>query len=94
LVHVSRIVKQMLELLKVSVSKHAVLEADLGEDLPAVSASGARLRQIVMNLITNASEAMGDRGGVIRVTTRSMKVGSQGPRARLVEGNFAAHTLK
>ncbi|HUK17250.1 MAG TPA: PAS domain S-box protein [Bryobacteraceae bacterium] len=74
-VEVSRIVGEMLELLKVSVSKHAVLEADLAPDLPAVRANAAQLRQIVMNLVTNASEAIGDRDGVIRVTTRRLKSG-------------------
>jgi CheY-like chemotaxis protein len=59
----------MLELLQVSVSKHARLETDLGQDLPAVRATPAQLRQIVMNLVTNASEAIGERDGVIRVAT-------------------------
>jgi PAS domain S-box-containing protein len=70
LVDVSRIVSEMLELLKISLSKHAVLETDLSQDLPTVRASAAQLRQIVMNVVTNASDAMGDRDGVIRVTTR------------------------
>ena len=69
LIDVSRIVVEMLELLKVSVSKRATLVTDLGQDLPAVRASAAQIRQIVMNLVTNASEAIGDRDGVIRVTT-------------------------
>jgi two-component system, cell cycle sensor histidine kinase and response regulator CckA len=69
-VDLSRIVKEMTELLKVSVSKHAILETDLGNDLPAVQADAAQLRQIVMNLVTNASEAIENRDGVIRVTTR------------------------
>jgi PAS domain S-box-containing protein len=70
LVDLSKIVDEMLSLLKVSVTKHAVIEADLGQDLPAIRASAAQLRQIVMNLITNASDAIGDREGVIRVVTR------------------------
>lgn len=74
LVDVSKAVKEMLALLSVSVSKHALLETDLGRDLPAVSANAAQLRQIVMNLVTNASDAIGDRDGVIRVTTRYLKV--------------------
>ena len=74
-VDVSRIVREMHELLKVSVSKHVVLEMDLGINLPAVQASPAQLRQVVMNLITNASEAIGDRKGLIRVTTRPVTVG-------------------
>jgi PAS domain S-box-containing protein len=69
-VDLSRVVKEMIELLKVSVSKHALLETDLCNDLPAVQADAAQLRQIVMNLVMNASEAMGDRYGMIRVTTR------------------------
>jgi two-component system cell cycle sensor histidine kinase/response regulator CckA len=72
LVDVSRIVREMLELLKVSISKHAVMETDLGEGLPAVQANSAQLRQIVMNLVTNASDAIGDRDGVIRVSTRRL----------------------
>jgi signal transduction histidine kinase len=48
---------------------HAVLLSELGQDLPAVRANAARLRQIVLNLVTNASEAIGDRDGTIQVTT-------------------------
>lgn len=73
LVNVSRIVAEMLELLKVSLSKRAVLETDLAPDAPAVLANAAQVRQIVLNLITNASDAIGERDGVIRVTTRSVK---------------------
>jgi signal transduction histidine kinase/ligand-binding sensor domain-containing protein/CheY-like chemotaxis protein len=69
LVDVSQIVMEMLELLKVSVSKRATLISDLGPDLPAVRANASQIRQIVMNLVTNASEALGDRDGTIRVTT-------------------------
>jgi nitrogen-specific signal transduction histidine kinase len=51
----------MLALLKVSVSKNAVLKADLGENLPMVMGNAPQIRQIVMNLIINSSEAMGGR---------------------------------
>jgi two-component system cell cycle sensor histidine kinase/response regulator CckA len=73
-VDVTEIVKEMIELLRVSVSKHARLETNLGQALPAVWANAAQVQQIVMNLITNASEAVGDRDGVIRLTTRHLKV--------------------
>jgi PAS domain S-box-containing protein len=90
-VDLSAIVKEMLALLKVSVSKHAVLETDLGVDLPAVRANAAQLRQIVMNLVTNASEAVGDRDGTIHVTTRCVKAGRDSPGAildRFEEGDY------
>jgi PAS domain S-box-containing protein len=74
LVNVSWVVEEMLSLLKVSVSKHAVLEVELAEGLATVRGRSAQIRQIVMNLITNASEAIGDRNGIIRLTTRAVRV--------------------
>jgi PAS domain S-box-containing protein len=89
LLNVSRIVTEMLDLLKVSVSKHAVLETDLGRDLPAVRANAAQLRRIVMNLVMNASEAIGDRDGVIRVATRHVITGaSEATSKGLREGDY------
>jgi signal transduction histidine kinase/CheY-like chemotaxis protein len=81
-VDISRIVREMLELLRVSVSKHAVLETDLAQDLPLIEANAAQIRQILMNLVTNASEAIGDRDGIIRVTTALVKAAVRAP-----EGN-------
>jgi PAS domain S-box-containing protein len=83
LVDVSQIAREMLELLKVSVSKHARLETDLGVDLPSVRINAAQVRQVVMNLVTNASEALGERDGFIRVSTSRISVGSDLPGAVL-----------
>jgi PAS domain S-box-containing protein len=79
-VDLSKIVEEMLALLRVSVSKHAVMDAELGQDLPVIRASAAQIRQIVMNLITNASDAIGDRDGVIRVITRRVAQGAESVR--------------
>jgi C4-dicarboxylate-specific signal transduction histidine kinase len=74
LVDVSRLIEETAELLKVVVSKHADLQLRLSKDVPAVRANPAALRQILVNLVTNASEAMGDRDVVVRVTTARIKV--------------------
>lgn len=91
-VDVSELVEQMLELLKVSISKHAVLKTELGRGLPAVRGSASQIRQIVMNLVINASEAIGEKDGVIRVTTTSgqggMVLGANGGGRRLPEGDY------
>ena len=73
LVDVSQIVEETIQLLKVSVSKHATLEVNLAKDLPAIPTNAVLIRQIVMNLVTNASEAIGNRTGVIRVLTKFVK---------------------
>jgi len=68
-VDMSRLVEEMVELLKVSISKHATLKTDLHPSLPPVLGRASRIRQVVMNLILNASEAIGQQVGVIKVTT-------------------------
>ena len=79
LVDASRTIQEMLELLEVSVSKHAILETDLGHDHQVVRCSSAQLQQVVMNLVMNASDAIGERDGVIRITTGCVNVGRQPP---------------
>jgi CheY-like chemotaxis protein len=50
-------------------SKRVVLEYSLADDLPAVEGDATQLRQVAMNLITNASEAIGDASGFVAVHT-------------------------
>jgi signal transduction histidine kinase/ligand-binding sensor domain-containing protein/CheY-like chemotaxis protein len=85
-VDVSRIVAEMIELLTISVSKRATLITDLATDLPPVLANAAQIRQIVMNLVTNASEAIRDREGAIRVTTRRVTPNRTGTFAKDLAG--------
>jgi PAS domain S-box-containing protein len=73
-VDISRTVEEMLGLVKASLSKHATLLTDLRDDLPAVKARAAQIRQILMNLVVNASDAIKDRDGVIRVATGRITV--------------------
>ena len=68
-VDLSRLVEEILELPKVSISKHAVLQFDLERHLAPVLGRASQIRQIVMNLVINASEAIGEQDGVIRVST-------------------------
>ena len=68
-VDISRLVGEMLQLRRASIAKGAELKTGLAGDLPPVWANASQVRQIVMNLITNASEAVGEGGGVITVTT-------------------------
>jgi signal transduction histidine kinase len=90
-VDLSSLVEEMLQLLRISVSKNAILEADLGADLRAVHGNPAQIRQIVMNLVMNASEAIGRRAGRIRVTTVLVRVGRDArgsSAANLPEGEY------
>jgi PAS domain S-box-containing protein len=62
-------VREMATLLRTAISKQASLVWELAPDLPAVNADGTQIRQIVMNLITNASDALPATGGTITLRT-------------------------
>src|SRR5215471_3448919 len=84
-VSLSALVEEMIGLLNVSVSTRVVLKADLDKTLPPVLANRSQLRQVVMNLVINASEAIGEGEGEVRIVTSRGK-----PRAqdRLPAGDY------
>jgi PAS domain S-box-containing protein len=67
------LVNESWPLLRSAVSKKAILRHELGKGLPAVVADAAQVRQILMNLVLNASEALGEDGGTIAVETGRME---------------------
>ena len=88
LLDLSQVVDEMLELLKISISKRALLKIDLAKNLSVIPGNAPQIRQIVMNLVLNASEAIGERGGVIHVTTSRVRLKPDlGDRASLPAGD-------
>jgi len=83
-----RLVSEMLQLLKVSISKRAILEVNLPESVPAVRANAAQMRQVVMNLITNASESLGEKDGVISITVAQVRSDADCGVADLSQGDY------
>lgn len=71
-IKLDEIVKEMSYMLEVSISKKAILRYDFSHELPAIKADPTQIRQIIMNLIINASEAIGDKNGVISLSTGSI----------------------
>jgi signal transduction histidine kinase/CheY-like chemotaxis protein len=76
-IDLSDLVEEMGRLLGSSISKKVRLEYDLGRELPLVEVDQTQISQVVMNLITNASEAIGDAPGDVRLHTGSMYVGRE-----------------
>ncbi len=70
----SRLVAEMADLLDVTTSSNVALELSLCTKQISVRADATRIRQIVMNLITNAVEAM-PTGGVVQVRTEIVNTG-------------------
>ena len=90
-VDLSTLVREMVELLKISISKRAALKLDLPTNLPAVVANAALVRQVVLNLIVNASEALCEKEGVITVKVSPIQLGPDlmgGSASNLAPGDY------
>jgi PAS domain S-box-containing protein len=66
-VHVQQVVEETLDLLRPSLPINVRLEAELEAACLAVTGDGTRMHQVVMNLCTNAVQAMQEAGGTLRV---------------------------
>jgi PAS domain S-box-containing protein len=66
-VDIAAAIREIGELLHVSISKRCTMEFDFADDLPMLMADPAQLNQVIMNLVTNANEALGEKGGTIHV---------------------------
>lgn len=72
----NQVVSAMGELLAVSVPRKVKLERQLEAGLPPVMGDDAQLQQVVMNLITNAAEAIGDADGTVTLRTSTETLGA------------------
>ncbi len=68
----NQVVQEVTHLLEVSIPKKVALRFDLAPALPLVEADAAQIQQVIMNLVTNAADAIGDQDGTIRLTTTSL----------------------
>ncbi len=68
----NELIESTRDLIHTSLARNASLAVNLARDLPPVLGDATQLRQVVMNLIINASEALKDNQGIITVSTGVM----------------------
>ncbi len=66
------VVDEISDMLQVTVSRKAVMQYNLDKCIPHILADATQIRQVFMNLITNASEALEDSPGTIDISTGVM----------------------
>jgi signal transduction histidine kinase/CheY-like chemotaxis protein len=62
-------VRRITNLVQASIPKNVRLGLALGESLPAIEADSSQLQQVVMNLVINAAESLGEEQGTVEVLT-------------------------
>jgi PAS domain S-box-containing protein len=84
----NELIRELSGLLEVTLPTGVAMEQSLAEGLPAVRADGTQIRQVVMNLITNAGEACASGQGRIRVVTDTLEITDGPPPADVTEGEL------
>lgn len=89
----NQVIRDSLSLLKISISKMVKLEVQLSDSPQWIHADISQIHQILLNLLTNASEALGSSPGIITIRTSSKFLEKEDlPNlpwsACLVSGNF------
>jgi PAS domain S-box-containing protein len=84
-IDLNQLVTEMRHLLSNTLSPKATLQLELDPDLGSIQADAIQLRQVVLNLLTNASDALEEAGGLIHVRTGLVDgAAAQSPNASLL----------
>ncbi len=77
-VNLTVLVEETVKMLKSVINQNVVINTNFSPDIPTIKSDNSQLRQVVMNLIINASEAIGEEHGAIHVSlTKSELKGGQ-----------------
>jgi two-component system, cell cycle sensor histidine kinase and response regulator CckA len=78
-VNLTTMVRDCAALLQQPMPAKATLHFELAPDLPAIHADLSQMRQVVLNLVTNAAETLDEANGSITVTTGAQTLSPQRP---------------
>ena len=81
-------IKDSKTFLRSIVSKRITLTLNAPDTLQPIRGDRAQLRQLLMTIVTNAAEAIGDQEGTIHITTREMDTATQDFRQYHIMGDL------
>ena len=68
------LIDETVKMLQSAIKKNVTIQLDLKRDVPEIIVDDAQIQQVVINLIINAAEAIGDRNGIIKVALRKVDI--------------------
>ena len=95
-VQVEKVVNECLLLLRASLPTTIEIRKVIDENLGPVPADPSQLHQVILNLCTNAADAMQDQGGILEVKLEDVRVTAQETRnyPTLHPGSYLKMTIK
>ncbi|WP_214174449.1 PAS domain S-box protein [Geomobilimonas luticola] len=73
-VNIGELVNEMVNMLRSTIKQNIEIQSTIDTDIPAIQADASQIRQVAMNLIINAAEAIGDAQGVVQVSLAKTKI--------------------
>lgn len=67
----NELIEELIELMRAAVARNVRITTDLTPALPRIDGDSSQLQQVLMNLLLNAAEAIGDRPGEVTLRTRT-----------------------
>lgn len=68
-IDLNRLITENLAIFKAAVAKNVIFEYELTHDLPPIRGDIGQIQQVIMNLITNGSEAIGSKAGTVKISS-------------------------
>jgi PAS domain S-box-containing protein len=68
-IDLSREVEEVVRLVQSSISRKIGIHLEAGRSLPPIEADRGQIQQVIMNLLLNAAEAVGDEVGIVSIRT-------------------------
>lgn len=87
-IDLSELVTDTAQLLAASASRNVTIQYSIPDDLPAIKGDVSQIRQILMNLVLNASEAIGDEGGSINIGVHLLDATREDLDATYIDDNL------
>ena len=66
--NVKTLVEEMVKMLKATITQNVAITLDLSADIPPIKADASQIRQVIMNLIINGGDAIGDKRGLVTIS--------------------------
>jgi CheY-like chemotaxis protein len=88
-VNLSALIREINALVQTSIPGKVQVRLELQDDLPPINGDPGQLQQVIMNLIINGAEAIGDQVGLVVVTTGVQDVDAQYAKSVLGQPELA-----
>ncbi len=91
----NEVIKETIDLVKVSITKNVILKTDLSPECGTVLADKPQIHQVLMNILVNALHAMEGKGGKLNIRSNNEFVDKKRlkPYNNLREGNYVVITI-